>query len=884
MWLGYLEGGSIMNRSLVCSCALLLFIGARSSAQLPDACKLPASAAKAPAGTRPARVYDAEGAWFAEKGDLKCAVAAFEQALRLEPRSAEAHFDLGLVRQRQEQSANAINEFRLALRYDPGLVQARCALGSALADPAEAESEFRKALELNPNLVCAFDGLAQVLLNGGRYEAALAYWRQALRIQPDDVDLQLALATGTYKAAKARQAAGIPAADGAGVADAIQLFAELLKSHPEMTAAFFTLGNIYANEQRYREAADEYREVTRRNPHDTVALVAQAKALLNVTAYTEALEPAKNYVRLKPNDASGHVLLGMVYRGLGDYAKAEPELELGAAKAPDDFEARYQLGFVLVRLGKPQRALPHLRKAVALKPEEKSAQFQLAAVLRALGQKEEADKIVEQFRKVTDNEFRNSQLTSEGIKANDLLQAGKPAEAAEIYRRMLEQNPGSAWTAYNLALALEAMHDPKGADDALRKAVSIDPKLAKVQAELGQLELTAGNLQVAQKWLDSALDLDPQLVEARGNLATLFAKKGDLASAERLLRQALEDDPKYKEGHLNLGLILAQQGRTSDAEQELDKAVALAPENPATLSTIGKAKAQMGKLSEGIALLRKVAALAPDLAAAHLDLALALADSYDLPGALVEASDAVRLAPQSGVAHFNRGRMLFDLGRSTEAQPEFEAAYRLVPQMAEPRYFLALINKQSGNLPVATGLLEETVKLQPRNVMAWYLLGQCLEQQSEKAKAIAAWQQAIAIDPKFSQALFGLARALRSTDRAESEQFMTRYTAIQKERQILDRADTLANNGVIAASAHDWPEAIRQLKEAITECGDCAAKADLHKKLGLIDCQAGDLGNGEKELLAASALKTADLEIQRALNLIARARNQHAESAAGKAY
>jgi len=129
-----------MNRSLVCSCALLLF-ATRCSAQLPDACRLPTSVQKAPPGMAPARVYDAEGAWFAEKGDLKCAVAAFEQALSLEPQSAEAHFDLGLVRQRQKQSASAIKEFRLAMQYDPGLLQARCALGSALTDPVEAESK-----------------------------------------------------------------------------------------------------------------------------------------------------------------------------------------------------------------------------------------------------------------------------------------------------------------------------------------------------------------------------------------------------------------------------------------------------------------------------------------------------------------------------------------------------------------------------------------------------------------------------------------------------------------------------------------------------------------------------------------------------------------------
>jgi tetratricopeptide (TPR) repeat protein len=873
-----------MRRLIVYFGAALLLICVESPglAQLPLTCKPPVAATNAPTGTPPAGVFDAVGVWFAQKGDLNCSVAAFKEALRLDPRSAEAHFDLGLVRQRQQQPAAAIKEFQLTLQYDPGLLQAHCALASVLTDSANAEAEFRKALAANPQLVCALDGLAQVLLNGGRYDAALEYWRQAVRIQPDDLDLRLALATATYKGAKARQADGLPAIDGAGVADAILLLRELLSRHPDMTAAHFTLGNIYANEKRSREAADEYREVFRQDPHDMVALSAEGKALVVASAYTEALGPAREYVRLEPNDSTGHILLGTVYRELGDYAKAEPELEKGAAGAPDDFEALYQLGFVLARLGKTDQALPRLRRAAALNPQDKSAEFQLAAVLRALGQKREANQIVEQFRKVTDDEFRNSQLTSDGVKANDLLQGGNAAEAAEIYRHMLEQKPDSAWTAYNLALALEAMQDTNGAEDVLRKAINIDPKLAKIHAELGQLELAGGNLQSAQKWLESALDIEPQLVEARGNLATVYARRGDLPTATKLLRQALEDDPQYKEGHLTLARILTQQGKKFEAERELDEAVKLAPEDPNTLSVAGKAMEQMGNLSEATTILRKVVALRPDLAATHLDLALALADSYDLPGALVETSEAVRLAPQSGVAHFYRARVLFDLGRTPEAQPEFEMAYRLVPQLAEPQYFLALINKQEGNFSVAASLLEESVKLKPRNVMAWYLLGQCLEQESETEKAIAAWRQAVAIDPKFSQALFGLARALRPTDRAESDQFMARYAETQKQRQILDNVGTLANNGVVAASAHDWSEAIRQLKDAIAECGDCDVKADLHKKLGLIDCQAGDLDNGEKELLTASGLKPADSEIDRALQLIAQARSEHSGPTASR--
>ncbi len=879
----YARGGSIMKRALICCSAVLLFAGARAAAQQPDSCKLPAEAAHAPAGTAPAKIYDAEGVWFAGKGDLNCAVASFKQALRLEPRLAEAHFDLGLVRQNQQQPAAAITEFRLALEYDPALLEAHCALGSSLSDPAEAEAEFGKALAANPQLICALDGMAQVLVKERRYDAAIDDWRQALKIQPDTPDLELALATATYKSAKARQADGLPALDGAGVADAIRILTDLLKTHPDITAAYFALGNIYANERRDREAADEYQEVTRRNPNDTVALAAQVKALIDASAYTEALAPARDYVRRKPNDPSGHVMLGTVYQQLGEYAKAEPELELGAARAPDDFEARYQLGLVLARMGKPDRALPQLQKAIALKPGDRPAQYQLVAVLRSLGQTQQAAQLVGQLRKEQGEESLNSELTSEGTKANDLLQSGNPVEAAQIYRHMLEENPNSAWTAYNLALALEATNDMKGAEGALHDAIDVDPKLAKVQAELGRLELAKGDLPSAQKWLESALDLDPELVEARGNLAMVYARKGDLVRGENLLRQAVEDDPQYKEGHLNLGLILAQQDRKPDAEKEMDKAVALAPKDAATLSTVGKAKMQLGEVSEGIALLRQVVDLAPDLAAAHLDLALALASSYDLSGALAQTGEAVRLAPQSGVAHFYRGRILYDLGRSNEAQPEFETACRLNAQLPEPRYFLALIDKQQGKYELAAGLLEETVKLQPENVMAWYMLGESFEQVSENAKALAAWQRAIEIDPKFSQALFSLAHALESTDQAESEKLMARYFAVQKERRILDRADTLANNGIQAASAHDWPEAIRQLKEAIAACGACAAKADLLRKLGIIHCQAGDLDNGEKELLAAKAVKPDDPVTLAALELVARARSQYSGPATGKA-
>ena len=292
---------------------------------------------------------------------------------------------------------------------------------------------------------------------------------------------------------------------------------------------------------------------------------------------------------------------------------------------------------------------------------------------------------------------------------------------------------------------------------------------------------------------------------------------------------------------------------------------------------------RIGKSAEGNALLRKVVTLAPDSAAAHLDLAIALAGSYDLPGALTETAEAVRLAPQSAAAHFNHGRILLDLGRDSEARPDFEMACRLAPQMAEPHYFLAVIEKQAGHFDRAIGLLQTVVKLQPRNGTAWYSLGQSLEHESQTEQAIKAWKQALALEPENSQALWSLARAIRPSDPAEAGRLTARYTELQKQRQIADRAATLGNDAVASTQAHEWQQAIGQLKEAIEVCGDCAVKADLHKKLGLLDCQLGDIENGEKELLLARASLPSDPDIERALLLVAKTKTQRAQTHSGKA-
>jgi tetratricopeptide (TPR) repeat protein len=566
------------------------------------------------------------------------------------------------------------------------------------------------------------------------------------------------------------------------------------------------------------------------------------------------------------------LLLGSVENGLAQYSAAITELEHAAASLPENAEVQYELAVALAHSQNPNEAVPHFDKAIALKPSDWRAQAELAAVLREAGETARVRDAASRAELLKAYESKIKRLPEKDRQAADLLHGGHADKAAEIYREMLVVDPGNARTEHNLARALAAAHDSRGERLELERAVRHDPKLAVALGDLGRLDMAEGKSEAAEKHLEAALAADPQLVSAVGDLGVLRANKGDTEGAEKLFREAVEDDPNYEQGHLNLGLTLAKQQKFREAEAEVDEAVRLAPDDLNAMAAAGRVKARVGKSAESVALLRKVVARAPQSATAHLDLGMVLAESYDLADALVENTDAVRLAPGSPLAHFNRGRVLFDLGRNEQARPDLETATRLAPEMAEPYYFLAMIEKQAGRYNRAVTLLQNLVKLQPRKATSWYLLGQCLAYDSQTQEAIVAWRQAIAIDPDYTQALWNLAQALKRTDPDEAARLTARYSEVQKKRLIVDQAGTLGNNALAAGAAHDWPEAVREFQKAIEVCGECAIKADLHKKLGITDCEMGDIDNGEKELRLAQALKPGDPDIERVLTRIAIAR------------
>ena len=135
-------------------------------------------------------------------------------------------------------------------------------------------------------------------------------------------------------------------------------------------------------------------------------------------------------------------------------------------------------------------------------------------------------------------------------RARALFAAGDHAGAAEVYRRVLELDPGNVKAMYNLAVCLEfgggtrykRAEDMAGAAVLYLRALDADPGFVNARINLGILYSKMGRPQDAVDELLAALDGGDN-ADARYNLAVIYEKVGDLANAVEHWRAYLKLEP-----------------------------------------------------------------------------------------------------------------------------------------------------------------------------------------------------------------------------------------------------------------------------------------------------------------------------------------------------
>jgi tetratricopeptide (TPR) repeat protein len=120
-------------------------------------------------------------------GDLEGAIAAFENALEIDPEDYDAWNGRGITLNGLGRNSEAIIALEKALEINPKFHFAWNNLGLTLNDlgrKSEALTAFETALEIDPKFHMAWNGLGNVLRDLGRNNEAIAAFETALEIDP----------------------------------------------------------------------------------------------------------------------------------------------------------------------------------------------------------------------------------------------------------------------------------------------------------------------------------------------------------------------------------------------------------------------------------------------------------------------------------------------------------------------------------------------------------------------------------------------------------------------------------------------------------------------------------------------------------------------------
>ncbi len=166
----------MLKRVLVYSFVLSL-AGALASANVAPT----ASGAANPAGTAVAPETQAAVA------ACEAAIPGLERTITANPSDASAHNRLGVCFQRTGRLADAIGEYRAAVKADARLAEAWNNLATAYHGDRQlkqAIKHYRKALEIRPEMATAHRNLGLAYLAQGKSSKGLASLRRALELNP----------------------------------------------------------------------------------------------------------------------------------------------------------------------------------------------------------------------------------------------------------------------------------------------------------------------------------------------------------------------------------------------------------------------------------------------------------------------------------------------------------------------------------------------------------------------------------------------------------------------------------------------------------------------------------------------------------------------------
>ncbi|MCH8923821.1 MAG: tetratricopeptide repeat protein, partial [Planctomycetes bacterium] len=326
-------------------------------------------------------------------------------------------------------------------------------------------------------------------------------------------------------------------------------------------------------------------------------------------------------------------------------------------------------------------------------------------------------------------------------------QAGRLAEAEQIYRQILQAEPNNAQALHQLGRLAIAAGQQQAAVELIGKAIAADRRRALFHVSLGEAFHRWGKITEAVVSHRQALAIDPNLPLAHTHLGMVFQGQRDFSEAEVCFRRAAAVTPKEPQAHANLGRALYDQGRLAEAELSLREASRLAPDRARGHYNLATILHQQGKLDEAGRCYRRSLELNPNDVDVHNNLGMLLAALGAAGEAEAHYRRAAQIDPQVAAAHNNLAVILADQHRHVEAVAACRKAVEVAPDSAAGYCNMARSLQNLGQIDEAIQASRRAIELDPKMAGSYCNLGMCQQERGQLDEAIAAYRTGIGIDP-----------------------------------------------------------------------------------------------------------------------------------------
>jgi predicted O-linked N-acetylglucosamine transferase (SPINDLY family) len=142
------------------------------------------------------------------------------------------------------------------------------------------------------------------------------------------------------------------------------------------------------------------------------------------------------------------------------------------------------------------------------------------------------------------------------------------------------------------------------AENALRRAIAIDPENADASYDLATMLMARSEMRQAEPHLRAALTRNPDFVEARAALFHVLNAQRDLAGAAAELEAVLKQRPEWADALYNYAIVLMGMQRDSDAETALRRVIALDSKFFLAYRMLGNILHRQGRIAEMLEICR----------------------------------------------------------------------------------------------------------------------------------------------------------------------------------------------------------------------------------------------------------------------------------------